>query len=202
MNHAFDPTDGSFQDVSFEVSGLGGETRFLKFSGRGRWFVPVYQIPGLGPLVFSTGGRIAWGLGEEGLSGKELPLIDRYFPGGINTVRGYEIRSLGPRQNTYNSRGQVINNQPIGGTNQLVLQTEFIFPLFQEVGLRGVAFFDLGNAWLQEDGIDLGNLRYSTGAGIRWLSPFGPLRIEFGVPLNAKANEEKQPIQFSFGAPL
>lgn len=202
LNHAFDPTDGSFQDISFEIAGLGGETKFLKFSARGRWFVPVYRIPGIGPLVFSTGGRLNWGLGEEGISGKELPLIDRYFPGGINTVRGYEIRSLGPRESTFNPQGQEINNQPIGGTNQLVLQTEFIFPLFQEVGLRGVAFFDLGNAWLQEDGIDLGNLRYSTGLGIRWLSPFGPLRIEFGVPLNAKKDEEKQPIQFSFGAPL
>lgn len=202
LNHAFDPTDGSFQDISFEVAGLGGETRFLKFSARGRWFVPVYRIPGIGPLVFSSGGRFAWGLGEEGISGKELPLIDRYFPGGINTVRGYEIRSLGPRESTFNPQGQEINNQPVGGTNQLIVQSEFIFPLFQEVGLRGVAFFDLGNAWLQEDGIDIGNLRYSTGLGIRWLSPFGPLRIEFGVPLNPKENEEKQPIQFSFGAPL
>ncbi len=202
LNHAFDPTDGSFQDFSFEVAGLGGETRFLKFSGRGRWFVPIYRIPGIGPLVFSSGGRVAWGLGEEGISGKELPLIDRYFPGGINTVRGYEIRSLGPRESTFNPQGEEINNQPIGGTNQLIVQTEIIFPLFQEVGLRGVAFFDLGNAWLQEDGIDVGNLRYSTGLGIRWLSPFGPLRIEFGVPLNPEENEEKQPIQFSFGAPL
>ena len=202
LNHAFDPTDGSFQDISFEIAGLGGETKFLKLQGRGRWFVPVYTIPGIGPLVFSSGGRIAWGKGEQGISGKELPLIDRYFPGGINTVRGYEIRSLGPRENTFNPQGQVINNQPIGGTNQLIVQTELIFPLFQEVGLRGVAFFDLGNAWLQEDGIDVGNLRYSTGVGIRWLSPFGPLRIEFGIPLNKKDNEETQPIQFSFGAPL
>ena len=202
LNHAFDPTDGSFQDISFEVAGLGGDTRFLKLEGRGRWFVPVWEIPGIGPLVFSSGGRIAWGLGDSGLSGKELPLIDRYFPGGINTVRGYEIRSLGPRENTFNPQGQIINNQPIGGTNQLVVQSEFIFPLYQEVGLRGVAFFDLGNAWLQEDGIDVGNLRYSTGVGIRWLSPFGPLRIEFGIPLNKKENEETQPIQFSFGAPL
>ena len=202
LNHAFDPTDGSFQDISFEFAGLGGETRFLKFQARGRWFIPFYRIPSLGPLVFSTGGRLAWGLGEEGISGKELPLIDRYFPGGINTVRGYEIRSLGPRENTYNAQGEIINNQPIGGTNQLILQTELIFPLFPQAGLRGVAFFDLGNAWLQQDGIDLGNLRYSTGVGIRWLSPFGPLRIEFGIPLNAGENEDTQAIQFSFGAPL
>ena len=128
--------------------------------------------------------------------------MDRYFPGGISTVRGYEVRSLGPRENTYNAQGEIIENQPVGGTNQFVLQTEIIFPLFQEVGLRGVAFFDMGNAWLQQDGIDLGNLRYSAGVGVRWLSPFGPLRIEFGIPLNPGPNEEKQPIQFSFGAPL
>ena len=102
----------------------------------------MYVIPGIGPLVFSSGGRFAWGLGEAGISGKELPLIDRYFPGGINTVRGYEIRSLGPRESTFNPQGVEINNQPIGGTNQLIVQSEFIFPLFQEVGLRGVAFFD------------------------------------------------------------
>lgn len=202
LNHAFDPTDGSFQDISFEFAGLGGDTRFLKFSARGRWFFPVYEIPGIGPLVFATGGQLNWGRGEEGLSGREIPLVDRYFPGGISTVRGYEVRSLGPRENTYNAQGEIIENQPVGGTNQFVLQTEIIFPLFQEVGLRGVAFFDMGNAWLQQDGIDLGNLRYSAGVGVRWLSPFGPLRIEFGIPLNPGPNEEKQPIQFSFGAPL
>ncbi|MBM4268647.1 MAG: outer membrane protein assembly factor BamA [Deltaproteobacteria bacterium] len=202
LNHAFDPTDGSFQDVAFEVAGLGGNTRFLKFTARGRWFVPVYEIPNFGPLIFSSGGRLAWGLGEDGLSGKELPLIDRYFPGGINTIRGFETRSLGPRENTFNPQGAIINNQPVGGTNELIVQTELIFPIFQEVGLRGVVFFDLGNAFLQEDGIDLGNLRYSTGVGLRWLSPFGPLRIEFGIPLNEEGDEETEPIQFSFGAPL
>jgi outer membrane protein insertion porin family len=65
-----------------------------------------------------------------------------------------------------------------------------------------VVFFDMGNAWLQKDGIDFGDLRYSVGGGVRWLSPFGPLRIEFGVPLNLGEFEQKEGILFSFGAPL
>jgi outer membrane protein insertion porin family len=202
LNHSFDPTAGSFQDISFEYAGLGTDTKFVRFQMRGRWFVPLYQIPGFGPLVFSSGGSLGLGRGEEGLSGRELPLIERYFPGGINTVRGFETRALGPREDTLSPQGAVINNQAIGGTNELILQNEIIFPIFQQVGLRGVVFFDAGNAFLERKGIDFGDLRYSVGAGIRWLSPFGPLRIEFGIPLNAADDEPTEPIQFSFGAPL
>ncbi|MEW6272429.1 MAG: outer membrane protein assembly factor BamA [Thermodesulfobacteriota bacterium] len=202
LNHAFDPTDGSFQDISLEFAGLGGSTKFIRFEGRGRWFVPIYRIRDFGTLVFSSGGTIAYGEGESGLSGKELPLLERYFPGGINTVRGYETRTLGPREDVFDPQGNVINSEPIGGTNELVVQNEIIFPIVQQLGLRGVVFFDLGNAWLHDDGIDVGNLRYAVGGGVRWLSPFGPLRVEFGVPLNIKSGERKSSILFSFGAPL
>jgi outer membrane protein insertion porin family len=202
LNHAFDPTDGSFQEVSVEFAGVGGDTKFVLVEARGRWFVPVYRIPGFGPLVYSSGGTVAWGIGEEGLSGREIPLVQRYFPGGINTVRGFETRSLGPRENTFDPQGNIINNQAVGGTNELIVQNELIFPIVQQLGLRGVAFFDLGNAWFQRDGLDIGDLRYSVGGGVRWLSPFGPLRLELGVPLNKKGDEEEQLFQFSFGAPL
>lgn len=202
LNHAFDPTAGSFQDVSVELAMLGGSTNFYRVEGRGRWFFPVYRIPDFGPIVFSTGGTVAYGEGESGLSGREIPLIERYFPGGINTVRGYETRTLGPRENTFDGQGNIINSEPIGGTNEFVSQNEFIFPIVQSLGLRGVVFFDAGNAFLQKDGIDFGNLRYGVGAGVRWLSPFGPLRIEYGVPLNISDGERKSSILFSFGAPL
>jgi len=202
LNHAFDPTDGSFQEVSVEFAGLGGDTKFVLVEARGRWFVPIYRIPGFGPLVYSSGGTIAYGIGEEGLSGHEIPLVQRYFPGGINTVRGFETRSLGPRENAFDPQGNIVNNQAVGGTNELIAQNEFIFPIVQQLGLRGVVFFDAGNAWFQRDGLDIGNLRYSVGGGVRWLSPFGPLRLELGVPLNRKGDEEQQLFQFSFGAPL
>ena len=155
-----------------------------------------------GIFVFSIGGTIAYGKGEAGLSGNELPLVQRFFPGGINTVRGYNMRTLGPRQDSYNPQGIVINNRPIGGTNELVVQNEIIFPIFQPMGIRGVVFFDAGNSFLQAQGIDFGDLRYGVGAGIRWLSPFGPLRIEYGIPLNIQDNESKSAVMFSFGAPL
>jgi len=202
LNHAFDPTAGSFQDVSLEFAGIGGSTSFIRLEGRGRWFWPIYRIRDFGTFVYSSGGTIAYGEGESGLSGREIPLIERYFPGGINTVRGYEPRTLGPRENVFDPQGNIINSEPIGGTNELVLQNEIIFPIVQQLGLRGVVFFDLGNAWLQADGIDVGNLRYAVGGGVRWLSPFGPLRVEFGVPLNIKPGERKSSILFSFGAPL
>jgi outer membrane protein insertion porin family len=202
LNHAFDPTSGSFQDVSVEIAALGGSTTFYRVEGRGRWFYPVYRIPDFGPIVLSTGGTVAYGKGESGLSGKEIPLIERYFPGGINTVRGYETRTLGPRENVYDGQGNIINSEPIGGTNEFVSQNEVIFPIVQSLGLRGVVFFDAGNAFLQNDGIDFGNLRYGVGAGVRWLSPFGPLRIEYGIPLNISEGERKSSILFSFGAPL
>jgi len=201
LNHAFDPTAGSFQEISLEFAGLGG-TKFIRLEGRGRWFFPIYRIRDFGTLVFSSGGTIAYGKGESGLSGNELPLIERYFPGGINTVRGYETRTLGPRENVFDPQGNIINSEPIGGSNELVVQNEIIFPIVQQLGLRGVLFFDLGNAWLHDDGIDIGNLRYSVGGGVRWLSPFGPLRVEFGVPLNIKPGERKSSVLFSFGAPL
>lgn len=202
LNHAFDPTAGSFQDISLEFAGLGGTTSFVRAEGRGRWFFPLYRIPDIGPLVFATGGTIAYGKGESGLSGNEIPLIERYFPGGINTVRGYETRTLGPRENTFDPQGNSINSEPIGGTNELVVQNEIIFPIVQSLGLRGVVFFDMGNAFLQADGIDVGNLRYAFGGGVRWLSPFGPLRVEYGIPLNIGEGERKSSILFSFGAPL
>ena len=202
LNHAFDPTAGSFQDVSVQLAGLGGSTSFYRAEARGRWFFPLYRIPDIGPLVFSTGGTVAYGKGESGLSGNEIPLIERYFPGGINTVRGYETRTLGPRENVLDGQGNIINSEPIGGTNEFVSQNEIIFPILQSLGIRGVVFFDAGNAFLQSDGIDFGNLRYGVGGGVRWLSPFGPLRIEYGIPLNLSSGERKSSILFSFGAPL
>jgi outer membrane protein insertion porin family len=202
LNHAYDPTAGSFQEITFELAGLGGDQKYYLVSGRTRVYVPLYRVREFGTFVYSIGGTIAYGEGEAGQSGHELPLVQRFFPGGINTVRGFETRTLGPRQDSFDPQGNIINNKPIGGTNELIVQNEIIFPLIQAIGLRGVVFFDTGNAFLQQQGIDVGDLRYAVGAGIRWLSPFGPLRIEYGIPLNIKDDEKKSSILFSFGSPL
>ncbi len=207
-NHPFDPTRGSMQDISFEFAGLGGTANFLKVETRARWFLPVWQNESFGELTFSTGWNFGMGFGYSGP--RELPLFERYFPGGINTVRGYRIRTMGPRvpvtDSTIDSNctaaescGTILRRDVIGGSSQLIVNNELIFPLVKSLGLKAVVFFDAGNAFSAAQGIDFDEMRMSAGAGIRWLSPIGPLRIEVGVPLNDRPGDETQTVQFSFG---
>ncbi len=202
IDHPFDPSAGSRQSFSAEFAGFGGETDFIKIEINGRWFIPVYETEAGSRFVYSFAGALGYGLGDSGPSGQELPLFERYFPGGISTVRGFDNRSLGPQEEVPDDAGFLIDIEPIGGSQQLILNNEFIFPVLADAGLKGVLFFDAGNAFSAKDGIDMGNLRYAVGAGIRWLSPFGPVRIEFGFPLNAEPNERTRQVLFSFGAPF
>jgi outer membrane protein insertion porin family len=198
-NHPFDPTTGSLQDLSFELAGLGGQSKFIKAEARTRWYYPFYQSPTFGTFVFSTGTTLGYGLGYG--DQRELPLFERYFPGGINSVRGFRILSLGPRNTVSNSYGQEVNNDPVGGSQQLIFNEEIIFPIVESLGLKGVAFFDAGNAFSAAHGIDFGEMRMAVGPGLRWLSPIGPLRIELGFPLNPRVGDDEQTVMFSFGGP-
>jgi outer membrane protein insertion porin family len=203
LNHPFDPTEGSIQNFSLQFAGIGAGTNFLLAEGRTRFFYPFYRSPTWGTFVFSTGGRAGWGIGQEGRNGNDIPLFERYFPGGINSVRGFAIRSLGPREPVFDiTTGQIVDTSPVGGSVQLINNNEIIFPIVESIGLRGVLFFDAGNAWTHDQGFELSNLRYSVGWGVRWLSPVGPLRIEIGRPLNKKPGEKTSTFGFSFGAPL
>lgn len=202
LNSFVDPTRGSSQEVSFEYAGLGGQSEFIKFDAKTRHFWPVYKSPTLGTFVYSIGGTLGYGQGYHGAIGDELPLYERFFPGGINSVRGFKTRTLGPRERVFDAQGEEVNTDPIGGSRQLIVNNEFIFPIVEQLGLKGVLFFDAGNSWLNSDGWDIGDLRYATGAGIRWQSPMGPIRIEFGVPLNKKKDDKTSFVLFSFGAPL
>jgi outer membrane protein insertion porin family len=201
LNHAFDPTAGSYQDVSLEVAGLGGE-QFLKAEARERWYYTFLRSKALGDFTYSFGGTVGYGFGNAGLDGSDLPLFERYFPGGINSIRGFKARTLGPREEQKNVFGQVVSSDPIGGSSQLIVNNEIIFPLVRGIGLKGVLFVDAGNAYGADDGFSLDNTRFSAGGGVRWLSPVGPLRVELGQPFNTKPFDEKQLFSFSFGGPF
>jgi len=202
LNHPFDPTEGSLEDMSVQFAGVGAGSNFLVIEGRGRWFYPFYKSPTFGSFVLSHGTRIGWGVGQEDRSGHEIPLFERFFPGGINSIRGFQARTLGPREPVYNQDNEIIDTTPVGGSVQLILNNEVIFPIVESLGLRGVVFVDAGNAWTHEQGIDVSDMRYSAGYGVRWLSPIGPLRVEIGYPLDKKPGEKSSVFQFSFGAPL
>jgi outer membrane protein insertion porin family len=216
----FDPTEGSINTASVEVAGLGGYHEFTKIDVNSRWYFPIYRSERGWKLVYAINGTFGYGWGNGGDSGEELPLSERYFPGGINTVRGFQSRSLGPREDYCdpgNGDGGGVDKRDrcrsseIGGSSQLILNNELIFPIIPDAGVKGVFFFDAGNAWIhrvrrpdgsyKDAGIDFGELRLAAGFGVRWLSPFGPLRIEIGFPLNSEPEDEESIVLFSFGTP-
>ena len=109
-----------------------------------------------------------------------------------STIEGHDIDRFGTR---------TANNVYLGGDTEAVANLEYTFPLLKSAGLKGVAFYDIGNS---ADGIGgtFGNLLSSYGAGIRWFSPIGPLRLEYGIPLNPRAGIDKSSgrIEFSIGS--
>ena len=176
-----DPTRGSRNQLTTSLAGLGGTNGYFKGLIDSGWYFPW------GVTTFMVRGR--FGYASE-LFDKKLPLYERFYVGGINTVRGLDYGDAGPQDpNT---------DDPIGGTTELVFNLEFIFPISPEMKLKGLVFFDAGNSY---DGFDnFGELRYTTGLGARWLSPFGPIRVEWGVNLDRKPGESQSKFEFAFGS--
>jgi outer membrane protein insertion porin family len=191
-DHFFNPTEGIKSLFAVKIAGLGGESRFIKTDLGARWYYPLLKDPNWGgSYVLSLGGAVGWGVGYANASdgGHDLPLFERYFPGGINSVRGYADRSLGPKED-----GDVV-----GGDKQAIVNVELLFPIAEQFGLRGLAFFDIGQAFSSGQSISWGEFRRSVGVGARWMSPFGPLRVELGFPLNKKSGDETSVLGFSAG---
>jgi outer membrane protein insertion porin family len=122
----------------------------------------------------------------------DLPISNRYVLGGINSLRGF--RYVGP---TYGGTSDVI-----GGTDMLIFNVELIFPFIKDAGMKLVAFYDAGNSW--DNKYDMGDLRQSVGAGIRWYSPIGPLRLEYGhIINNGELNDDNSGRwEFTIGMPM
>jgi outer membrane protein insertion porin family len=201
-DHFFAPTEGTKSALSVKMAGLGGDTRFIKSDMSARWHYPLLKDPKWGgSWVLALGGQLGYGVGlaERNNGSKDLPLFERYFLGGINSVRGFADRSLGPRApSKCDTDGENCKSTDvIGGGKALVLNSEILFPIMEQYGVRGVAFFDMGNAF---ENFSFGELRRSVGAGVRWMSPFGPLRVELGLPLNKKPDDETSVLGFSIGS--
>jgi outer membrane protein insertion porin family len=216
-DHFFNPTEGTKSGLSMKFAGLGGDNRFLKSDLGARWYYPLLKDPNWGgAYVLALGGSLGYGFGFGGQQNGEndLPLFERYFLGGINSVRGFAERSLGPRASDVCidkndprahhtpppcGEGQRrVNGDVIGGDTAAVFNAELLFPIAEQYGLRGVAFFDMGNAF--SNGFSFSDLRRSVGVGGRWMSPFGPLRVELGFPLNKQPGDETSVIGFSVGS--
>ncbi|HXG53429.1 MAG TPA: outer membrane protein assembly factor BamA [candidate division Zixibacteria bacterium] len=204
-DHFFNPTEGTKSAFSVKFAGLGGDNRFIKSDLSGRWHYPLLKDPNWGgAYVLALGGSVGYGFGltERSNGKKDLPLFERYFLGGINSVRGFADRSLGPRERTCSNVDGVEScaTDVVGGDKAAVFNAELMFPIMEQFGLRGVAFFDMGQAFRESDNFSFGDFRRSVGVGARWLSPFGPLRVELGFPLNKKSGDDTSVLGFSIGS--
>jgi outer membrane protein insertion porin family len=192
-NNRFETTGGNYQSVSLETAGLGGEKKFVKWSLNNRFYTRV-----VGDLVFRN--SLEYGMLHP-LAGEPLPPSEKYYLGGPNNLRGYELFSVGPSRcrNTVHSG---VVREPLGGAVQMIGLFELEYPLIREAGLKTVVFYDAGNIF---DSFPTGNefkIRTDWGLGFRWFSPIGPLRFEWGFPFRRRDNESSSVFQFFIGTPF
>lgn len=191
------PSQGHRYAASAECAGLGGDNEFWKLTGNASWYHLV-----VGKLVFAY--DLEAGL-AQGYGGTEiLPLHERFFAGGANSIRGFEEGSVGPRGIYAVTRrirdGYVysdIDDVVIGGELELVARTELRYPFTDQ--LQGVVFFDTGAAWEELSDLDLSELRFSTGVGVRINLPIGAaVRLDLAVPLKKESEDDTQYFHFGF----
>ncbi len=182
-NDFYAPSRGSKSSVSIENAGgpLLGDYSYYKFAGESAWYFPMP----LGTVLLLRG--MAGAIQSYG--GKEVPIYERFFVGGWGTVRGFEYGWAGPLDE---------NDDPQGATKMVALNTEILFPLSKEVGLRGALFFDIGKGF--DKFSDITPLKLGAGPGLRWFSPFGPLAIDIGFNLNPDKKEKGHVIEFNVGS--
>ncbi len=169
--------------VDYGTPYLGGTNNFYKY------YLDVSKYT---PLPFDTrfSVRARYGV-VEGIDGKQIPLTERFFVGGINTMRGFVFGKAGP----------VVPNlyTIIGASKQLIFNFDYIFTISSEAKLNGVLFFDYGRGFDDDEKLSL-NLRKAAGIEARWISPFGPLRIAYGLNLAPKTGERTGVFEFTIGS--
>ena len=196
-NNRIFPSKGTFMSGSIEEASryLGSTNEFTRYNLRHRYY---YSL-GANIVLKSN---VNWGY-ITSRSPAGIPIFERFFIGGPLTVRGFFRNSLGPQVEVpiqlLPSSGTT--DFIIGGTEQLFFNFEFEFPIFQQLGIRGVGFLDGGNAFQRQDEYldKLKTFRFAWGFGVRWFSPIGPLRFEWGFPFDPQGTEQDSVFEFSIG---
>ena len=198
----FSPSKGIYASTSIEHAGLGGDLKYLKSINTFRYFQKIFwDVVWRNNLVF---GQI------QSQSSKPPPFNEMFLLGGAFSLRGYPSYSVGKRvaskqlETYYRAHPefeydeeQIKRNSLVafGGQQELFYMTELEFPLIAEAGIKGAVFFDIGQA---EDAIVSSKFFSDVGFGFRWFSPIGPLRFEWGFPLNRDSTLNLQPMNFEF----
>ncbi len=182
-NSAIDPSQGFFTSLSFQLTGgfLGGDKDFLKSIFR---FSNYFPIKKKSVLEF----KLRIGVAHPFSDTEKVPIYERFFAGGADTIRGYHERKVGPID--------PVTEDPIGGEALFITNLEYTYTLNKVI--RAAAFFDSGNVWKKKSDFFSGGLKSSVGVGLRVKTPLGPIKVDYGWPLNKEPGEEKKEGRFHF----
>ena len=190
-DYRLDPSSGMINSLSAEYAGLGGDNKYARYIGDTTWFHPIYK-----KLIFSS----KFTLGYIQDVGSQVPIDEKFYLGGIFSLRGYKARTVSPVRSELTkdiSGNSSITNVFLGGNKEAFGNVELTFPLMSDAGIKGVAFFDYGNAYGEGQNL-FSSVLMSYGAGVRWASPIGPLRLEYGFPLNPRSGLDSSSGRFEF----
>jgi len=188
-DYRMDPSTGMINSFSAEYAGLGGDNKYARFIMDNTYFYPLYKR-----LIAST--KLTLGYIRE--AGQPVPIDEKFYLGGIYSLRGYRSRTVSPTDPANPAIGDPIVY--LGANKEVIGNVEVTFPLLSEVGLKGVLFFDYGNSFNDKTKI-FDTMLASYGWGIRWASPIGPLRLEYGIPINPRkvVDSTSGRLEFSIG---
>jgi outer membrane protein insertion porin family len=175
-------TSGTLQRITAEVGLPGGDLTYYRATYQHQWYHPITR-----DVVFYTSGQLGY---AGGYQNKPLPFFKVFYLGGVNSLRGYETATVGPKDS---------NGDALGGSRLLLASAEILFPfpgLQKDKSVRLSWFVDAGTVG---EKYDFQQMRYSTGLGFNWYSPVGPMKISFGKALNPKPDDRLQSIQFTLG---
>jgi len=178
-------TEGTVQRAFAEIALPVLDMRYYKLNYQHQWFYPVNS-----DITLLLNGEAGVG---GGYGGKPMPFFKNFYAGGTGSVRGYDSSSLGPRD---------INDQALGGTKRVVGNAELLMPVpgVKEKSVRLSGFFDAGAVYGSGDLPGSAGLRYSAGAAFTWISPVGPIKFSYAVPLNKQPVDKLQKFQFNLGS--
>ena len=180
------PSKGTYQRLNADLS-LAGDVRYFRSNYQYQQYFPLSK-----KYTLAVNADLGWG---QGLSGQAFPLFKNFYVGGLGSVRGFEQSTLGPKST---------DTTPIylGGPKKVVLNAELLMP-FPGAGndktLRLYGFTDVGSAFADEQKLSFDELRASAGIGLSWISPMGPLRFSYAMPIRKQTNDKIQRLQFQIG---
>jgi outer membrane protein insertion porin family len=188
LDNVFTPTRGLRIEGTFEYA--GGPLSFG--SDYNNFYLTTLEASYYRPIWWELVGHLRgfMGYGEAFSTTPDLPVQQRFYLGGITSIRGYKNFTVGPQDPV------TLTNE--GGNKAFYIQSEILFPLYQPLRLRGLVFFDLGNAFGESQSLSW-KVQYGTGVGIHFNSPLGNIQLAWGFPLNPRPGDRKQVLYFSAG---